>query len=259
MMNRSRWFTADAKDVRNYSSRGIVVCERWLDFRKFLEDMGDRPGEEYSLDRYPNNNGNYEPGNCRWATAGEQARNRRVSLYVDYRGQRYYLKDLCEEVGLPYSVVLGRMYIGWSLERALREPVGARRGPGGAGRIVEYRGREVVFSELREEFGDLYEVVRNRINLGWSVDRAVSEPVRRRGPNKKPKAPKVKVVRATSEWEKIKQAADGRCHYCRRKTKRLTKDHVIPLSKGGLDVASNIVPACLRCNLSKGSKIVTLL
>jgi hypothetical protein len=67
---------------KNYGGRGIRVCERWRKFENFLKDMGIKPSLKHSIDRYPNNDGNYEPGNCRWATAKEQIANRRKKVPV---------------------------------------------------------------------------------------------------------------------------------------------------------------------------------
>lgn len=79
---RERCRNTRSKHYQKYGGRGIKVCDRWQTFDNFLADMGERPSDKSSIDRI-NNNGNYEPGNCRWATPKEQARNTRATKLTE--------------------------------------------------------------------------------------------------------------------------------------------------------------------------------
>ena len=106
-----------------YGGRGITVCERWLLFVNFAADMGQPPSSEHSLDRI-DNDGNYEPGNCRWATLAEQSRNRRAVIWATFNGERMCLKDAAAKAGLDYHAVYSRVTkSGWSIEAALSTPI----------------------------------------------------------------------------------------------------------------------------------------
>lgn len=91
---------------KNYGGRGISVCKRWEDsYENFLHDMGKRPSDNHSLDRFPDNNGNYEPSNCRWATVKEQNRNKRDNVYLEYGGASKVLQDWAIHLGVsPPSI-----------------------------------------------------------------------------------------------------------------------------------------------------------
>jgi hypothetical protein len=104
-----RCYNKNVKYYNNYGGRGIEVCERWkTSYENFYEDMGLRPGKEYSLDRIDVNK-NYSPENCRWATNKEQSRNKRNTVYVEYEGQKMPIIEASEKSGIPYRILLGRL------------------------------------------------------------------------------------------------------------------------------------------------------
>jgi hypothetical protein len=93
---------------KNYGGRGISVCDRWANsYENFLSDMGIKPHPDLSLDRFPDTNGNYEPGNCRWGTDEEQAKNKRNNHWVEYKGKRMVLTDWADYLGVCRTL-LGR-------------------------------------------------------------------------------------------------------------------------------------------------------
>ena len=127
---KGRCANANDSDYALYGGRGIKVCERWQhSFEAFFEDMGARPSERHSIERV-DVNGNYEPANCVWATAQEQARNRRTTTWFVYHGDRLCLTEHCVRAGKCQRMVWKRLRRGWSIEEALETPSGKARGEG---------------------------------------------------------------------------------------------------------------------------------
>lgn len=109
------------KDFHRYGARGIRVCERWMDFENFISDMGRCP-DGMQLDRI-NNDGNYEPGNCRWTDRSTQARNRRSSRMVTANGRTQTIAAWVDETGIPKTTLRCRLVNGWSEEKSVTFPV----------------------------------------------------------------------------------------------------------------------------------------
>lgn len=121
---KTRCFCESAPGYKDYGGRGITMCERWrVSFENFLSDVGNRPSLNHSIDRYPNNDGNYEPGNVRWATRQEQQRNRRVNKRFTINGVTMCMAEWAEAYGIDYRVLKGRVRHGWGIEDALTRPV----------------------------------------------------------------------------------------------------------------------------------------
>lgn len=165
---------------KNYGARGISVCQRWRDsFEAFLEDMGERPSKKYEIDRYPNNDGNYEPGNCRWATRTEQARNRRSNTMLTHDGKTMCISEWAESLGWNQGQILNRLYLGWSVDDALTTPIRPRKRLG-RNRLIEWNGQSKTIGEWATNRGISVAALRLRISHGWSIDEAMTRPYKQR-------------------------------------------------------------------------------
>jgi hypothetical protein len=127
-----RCYNEDNPDYKRWGGRGIKVCKRWRrgDGKKsgllcFVEDMGEKPDKSYTLDRI-NNNGNYEPNNCRWVSRKENCRNTRQNRFIKYKGERFTLGQIVEKYGvrgLNPQALWSRLNLGWGIKEALTTPV----------------------------------------------------------------------------------------------------------------------------------------
>lgn len=115
--NSSRW--------HRYGGRGISVCARWEDFETFYRDMGPRPSSTHTIERR-NNDGDYCPENCVWATKKEQSRNTRRNKFLLFRGERLTYAAWAERLGMRPATFRNRLRSGWSVEQVITTPVRPR-------------------------------------------------------------------------------------------------------------------------------------
>jgi len=142
---RSRCFNPKNAQFADYGGRGVTVCARWQEsFADFLSDVGLRPSSAHSIDR-ADVNGNYEPGNVRWATRVEQNRNRRNNRVLTLGAESLPLCVWAERLGVKREAIRDRIMRGWSIERALTEPFRADSNGtnNGAAKLDDERVRQI--------------------------------------------------------------------------------------------------------------------
>jgi hypothetical protein len=118
---------AKDKAYPRYGGKGITVCDRWkTSFDNFLADMGPKPDPKMQLDRYPNNKGNYEPGNCRWATGSQNCRNTKRNRLITAFGETKSLIEWTEDprCQVGYGTLQSRLFkLHWDHQRAIAQPL----------------------------------------------------------------------------------------------------------------------------------------
>lgn len=174
---------------KNYAGRGIKVCFRWENsFNTFLADMGSRPSPKHSIDRI-DNDGNYEPGNCRWATSKEQSRNKSSNVLLTFKEKTQTLADWATELKMSRSCINSRIRAGWSDAQALgtapdhsssAQLMWQRHKNNGfkikAVKLLTFRGKTQPQRAWARELGLGRNTISTRRSRGWSIERALATP-----------------------------------------------------------------------------------
>lgn len=121
MAMKTRCLNQKEKTYPRWGGRGIKICPQWLGdngFKQFLSDMGPKPSISHSLDRI-DNDGDYEPSNCRWATQVQQGNNKRNNVIIEFDGKKMTIAQWANLLGIKRATLSRRLKAGWSIERAL--------------------------------------------------------------------------------------------------------------------------------------------
>jgi hypothetical protein len=177
--NRSR------PEWKRYGGRGITVCNRWQDYANFKADMGPTYQVGMTLDRI-NNDGNYEPSNCRWATRKMQQRNRWTGHWITLDGETKRVSEWAEKVGLDFHVIAKRLRRGWTEREAV---FGKTEAPQAVEPSVQHRspielthdGKTMRLHEWAKELGIDYETLYARHRRGWPVEKLLRGHLDQRG------------------------------------------------------------------------------
>lgn len=165
-----------------YIDLGIKICDRWQGvdgFANFLADMGECPPDKKSLDRYPDPSGNYEPGNCRWATDSEQQLNKTTTERYRVGDEELTLTEWAKKTGMTFNTLSSRLERGWSIERAVATPQGLRRGrgtPQSKDKLIEYKGESKTLAQWAEQFGLHITTMIERVWRKWPMEKIERTP-----------------------------------------------------------------------------------
>jgi len=179
---RDRCFNSNAKAYPNYGGRGIQVCDRWGVFENFLADMGEMP-PKMSIGRI-DNDGDYEPKNCRWETRKQQNNNSRQNVFLTYMGITQTTAQWAELIGAKPHALRNRLRLGMSIKDALTLPfdtMSVKRTKMDYIRI-EYKGETLTCSEWEERTGIDRTTILWRWKAGWTSKQILTTPVRQTNP-----------------------------------------------------------------------------
>jgi hypothetical protein len=123
----TRCYNSGDPHYEHYGARGISVCDEWKHY-EYFRDWATSAGydDQLTIERI-NVNGNYEPGNCKWATPKEQANNKRTSRYIEFNGECHTIAEWADSLGMDKRALWDRLFVqNWPIERALTTPLRRR-------------------------------------------------------------------------------------------------------------------------------------
>ena len=161
---KSRCTNDNTKSYKDYGGRGITYDLRWNAFENFLSDMGERP-KGTTLDR-TNNEGNYEPSNCKWATKKEQANNRRTSKYITWDGKTQTVSQWENELKISGGTLRVRLDRGWDLERAFCKSTKQKK--------YKVNGMSKTITGWAKYLNVDRHTLYSRLRRGWTIKRTLS-------------------------------------------------------------------------------------
>ncbi len=177
---KSRCYNKNNSEYHRYGGRGIIVCDRWLGkkgFANFFTDMGERPSIDYTIDRYPNVNGNYMPSNCRWATHEEQNHNKRNTVFIEFEGKQQPFNLLCKKLNINPRTAKARLNAGFSTDQVFStEKLGCWCRPTKKDRLISFRGETKRVVDWAEETGLKAGTIYARLNRGGSAEKTLTTP-----------------------------------------------------------------------------------
>lgn len=162
------------KKNKNYGKRGITVCDQWkTSFPNFMNwAMKNGYKENLQIDR-KDNDGNYEPSNCRWVTAVEQSANRRVTRKIEYKSKFYTTRQFAKKFNLSQNCVNNRVKKGWDVERIISTHEKKNN------KKFKFKGEQKTLMEISKETGLKYDTLHQRIfENGMTLNEAVTKKVR---------------------------------------------------------------------------------
>jgi hypothetical protein len=166
-----RCYNENNQRFKSYGGRGIKVCSKWHNFAGFWDDMQKGYSDNLTIDRI-DNNGNYEPSNCKWSTQKEQANNRNTNAIFEIEGETKTLMQWCIAYNQKYTTIRYRMEKGKTLLEALTTK---KESPNLS--IVIFEGKERKLIELCKEYNIKYNAVYARISRGMDVETALTLPI----------------------------------------------------------------------------------